>query len=295
MTENQGRFSRAMDKAGAGDRLSPGQKGPADTSGAKPTKMPFKRVLANSHMPAESVYMLHDRRGGPATETRALRGRLRALKNGAGPRVVTISSAHRAEGKTTTTLNLAAALAEVEEGRVLVVDGDLEAPDLHHVAGIRPKECLNDILKDGLNLDGRVYETAIQRVDVIPARNVADEEGNEIESLLTRRCEELLRKLRNYYSYVLVDTPPVSAAAHAATFGKFSDGVLLVVRLEKTPRMAVRNARETLEDSGAEVLGCVMTHKKHHVPDFIYKLFGQPASYYYQRGPGEHQEDEDAD
>ncbi|MFW6119018.1 MAG: CpsD/CapB family tyrosine-protein kinase [Planctomycetota bacterium] len=275
-----------MDKAGAGGKLSSAQSddGAASSRGsaaARPGKMPFSRVLAGSGMPEESVFMLHDRRGGPATQTRALRGRLLALDNEVRPRVLTISSAHRAEGKTTMAVNLAAALAEVEAGRVVVVDGDLEAPALHHLVGVEPKTGLNSILSDGLGLDGNVYETAIQRVDIVPARRVPDERSSEYERFLAHSCEDLLQKLSGYYSYVIVDTPPVIAASYACTFGRHSDGVMLVVRLEKTPRQAVKHAQELLTESGAKVMGCLLTHKKHHVPDLIYRMFGQPTSYYY--------------
>jgi capsular exopolysaccharide synthesis family protein len=243
--------------------------------------MPFSRVLAGSGVPAESVFMLHDRRGGPATQTRALRGRLLALDNGVRPRVLTVSSAHRAEGKTTMALNLAAALAEVDAGRIVVVDGDLEAPTLHHLMGVEPKGGLNSILTDGLNLDGNVYETAIQKLDIVPAHRAPDEHSSQYERLLAHSGQDLLRKLSDHYSYVIVDTPPVIAASYACTFGKHSDGVVLVVRLEKTPRQAVKHAQEMLTESGARVIGCVLTHKKHHVPDIIYRMFGQPTSYYY--------------
>jgi len=285
MTE-QGKFSRAMDKAGAGgklssDRANAGASSSKSTASAREGKMPFSRVLAGSRLPAESVFMLHDRRGGPATQTRALRGRLLALDSGVRPRVLTVSSAHRGEGKTTMAVNLAAALAEVDAGRVVVVDGDLEAPALHHLVGVEPKSGLNTILTDDLNLEGSVYETAVQRMDIVPARRIVDEDSSKYERLLADSCNDLLRKLSGHYSYVIIDTPPVIAASYACTFGKHSDGVLLVVRLEKTPRQAVKHAAEMLIESGAKVTGCVLTHKKHHVPDAIYRLFGQPTSYYY--------------
>ncbi|NIM70485.1 MAG: hypothetical protein GTO48_08555, partial [Xanthomonadales bacterium] len=106
-------------------------------------------------------------------------------------------------------------------------------------------------------------------VDIIPARPVAPDRSSD--GKLVRRCRELLRKLRGHYAYVLVDTPPVIASSHAVIFGRSSDGVLLVARLEQTPREAVRRAAHELTSSGAKVLGCALTHRQHHVPDLIYR------------------------
>ncbi|MFO8006910.1 MAG: CpsD/CapB family tyrosine-protein kinase [Candidatus Brocadiia bacterium] len=277
----EGKFSRAMDKAGAGGELSPDAPRseqeaptPADSETAG-----IQRVTGHAGTPEDSVVMHVDRGAEAATQFRSLRARLLALNNGQPPRVLTISSATREEGKTTVALNLAVALGEVAEDRVVVVDGDLAAPGLHLVANVEADTGLNDVLENDLELDGNVYETVMPGVDIIPARPVAPEHSSD--GLLVRRCGDLLRKLAGHYAYVLVDTPPVIAASHAAIFGKSSEGVLLVARLEQTPREAVKRAAEELSGSGAQVLGCALTHRQHHVPDFIYRFFGIPPSYYY--------------
>ena len=104
------------------------------------------------------------------------------------------------------------------------------------------------------------------------------------EGQLNRDCAALLAELRKYYAFVIVDTPPVLAASQACTFAKNCDGVILVARLEKTPRDVVRRALQELTLSGANVVGCVLTHRKHHIPNFIYRLFGSTPHYYYNYG-----------
>jgi len=226
--------------------------------------------------------MRHDERGEAASQIRAVRARILASTNGALPRVITVTSSARKEGKTTIAMNLAAALAEVAAGRVVVIDGDLPSPGLDELANVRHTTGLNEILEDNLQINGNVYETMIPGLDIIPARAMGSE--NNYEGVLSQRCGELVARLRQFYSHVIIDTPPVLAGGQAITFGKHSDGVLLVARLEKTQRDIVKRALEELERSGAKVLGCILTHRKHHVPDLIYRFLGSTPRTYYGYG-----------
>ncbi len=285
MAEEEGRFSRAISKAGGGGKLSQGSPSPASERPVQPGP-PFERVCGRAAEPEQSVVFVHDPFGEVASQIRAVRARILASNDGKPPRVITVTSSARAEGKTTTALNLAAALSEVDPGRVVVLDGDLPAPGLHKLAGIEPQSGLVDVLNDALELAGRVYETQVPKLDVIPAQPGALEESTE--SLLSQNCARLLAGLRRRYSFVIVDTPPVLAASQACTFARHSDGTLLVAQLERTPRELVKRAAEELRHCGARVIGCVLTQRKHHIPDFLYRFFGTPPGYYYGYSRGRH-------
>ena len=229
-----------------------------------------------------SVMLFHDRVGQFASQMRSLRANIVALNNGASPRVITVTSAGREEGKTTVCANLAVALGEVEPGRIIIVDGDIVQPSLHLTMNVRVQPGLRAVLQEGLKLDGRIYETAIPNVDILPSFGIGPDEG--FEGPLHQRCEQLLELLRKHYSYVIIDTPPVLAGSPAATFAKHSDGVILVARLEKTRREVVKRTADDLNDAGAKLIGCVLTHQKHHVPDFIYRFLGTTPTHYYRYG-----------
>jgi receptor protein-tyrosine kinase len=230
------------------------------------------------------VVTVHERAGEAASQIRAVRARLLAMPG--APRVIVITSATREEGKSTMAMNLAVALGEVDPGRIVLVDGDVHAPKVPALAGIDAISGLDDILRDGLDLNDNVYETSVPRVDIIPARSdeIADDRNGppDQQGLLARHCAPLFAKLRTLYSFVIVDTPPVLASPEACMFGRHSDGVILIARLEKTSREAVKRAADELTKSGATVIGCVLTDRKHHVPDFIYRMFfGRTSGYYY--------------
>jgi capsular exopolysaccharide synthesis family protein len=290
--EEQGKISRAMEKMGAGDALLP----QAERSSQESPHLPSPPRPAPQAAPADSIRRVKDHCGpvGPsvvmkrkdekstdvAAEVRALRARIMAIKDPAPPRVIMVSSSQREEGKTTIAFNLAVALSELDAGRVVVLDGDIPAPGLHipEVANLQVETGLTQILESGLDLNGNVYETAVEGLDVIPGSGV--ESDHDLERKLNQQCKRLLDKLRTFYSYVIVDTPPARAGSYAYTFGKHCDGVVLVARLERTPREIVKRTADDLKESGARVIGCVLTHRRDRVPEFLYRLVGIPSRYY---------------
>lgn len=248
-----------------------------------PRMASIKRVTGRMAAPEYGAIMLTDRAGEAASQIRALRAKLLALNEGHPPRVITVTSGSRDEGKTTIACNLAVALSEIEPGRVLLLDGDVLRPHIHHVMNLSATTGLNDILHSShLTLDGNVYETHLHNLDIIPSRPITPED--EDEKLLHRVCEQLIQKLKHYYSFIIIDTPPVLAGSQACALSKHSDGTVVVAKLEKTPRQVVQRATDELRTAGAKVVGCVLTHHKHHVPNLIYRFLGTTPSRYYRYG-----------
>jgi len=284
----EGKLSRALAKAGEGDVLKPSDRAgisPSLAATAPPPPPPqlkdVRRVKGHAEAPIYSVIMVSDRLGEVASQVRALRAKILAMNEGNPPRVITITSGTRAEGKSTVAINLATALSEIESGRVLLIDADILRPNQHIIANVEARTGLNEILSDDqIPLDGNIYETSIRNLDLIPARTMTDDK--DAENFLYQHCGALLDKVRRHYAFVIIDTPPVMIGSQASTFGKKSDGVILVARTEHTPRHVVKRATEEMLASGAKVIGCILTHHQHHVPNFIYSFFGTPPPRYYR-------------
>ncbi len=284
----EGKMSRALDKSrdgGGPTRPESTRTGPISAAYSAGTERagspPFNRVKAPAEPPDPSVVVVHEERGEAAAQVRAIRSKILSMNENNPPCVIVVTSGSREEGKTTIAVNLAAALNEVQSDRVVILDADLRGPALHYMTNVEPDEGLMEILEDGLTLDNRVYETSVPGLDVIPLKPTHNLDGQE--GLLTQRCQALLEELRRHYSFIIVDTPPVLSSSEARTFGRFADGTILIARLEKTPRDVVRRAVDELENSGVRVLGCVLTHRKHHVPGLLYRLVGHTPGYYYYR------------
>ena len=292
MTE-EGKLSRAIAKAGAAEKLSaesahaPSRPaGAVVAPGAPPARKAepngLRRVRGHCGPPVSTALMFHDKAGEVASQIRALRARLMAMNRGRPPQVITISSGTREEGKSTIAFNFAVALSEIATGRVLVLDADSLRPVIHEIANVQAETGLNEIISHDLSLDGNVYETCIPDLDVIPARPTIPTNGHE--GKIHHLCRPLIDKLRKHYEFIIIDTPPVMAGTQATLFGKNGDGAIVVARLESTPRHVVKRAVSELTNAGVSVIGCILTHQKHHIPNPIYRLFGTTPSHYYKYG-----------
>jgi len=82
----------------------------------------------------------------------------------------------------------------------------------------------------------------------------------------------LFARLRHRFTLVVVDSPPVATARHAAAFAAAADCVVLVVEAERTRMADVERARATLEQLGAQVLGVVLNKRRSWVPARLSRL-----------------------
>lgn len=275
----EGKFSRALRKSEASGGATPGEdRGGGGTDRTGP--LPFEMAESAKGPPDPSLVLIHEPGGEAAAQIRSIRAKLLGMTEGQPPRVITVTSAVRREGKTTVAVNLAVALSEACSGRVLVVDGECHGPAVHALMNLDPQTGLQNMLSDDLDLGGNVHRTEVEGVDALPSAVLTETNGQE--GMLAERCEELVEKLRRHYDFVVVDTPPVLVGSEARVFGKCSDGTLMVIRLERTRREVVRRSVDELKESGASVVGCVLTHRRHHIPDLIYRLIGHTPSRYYR-------------
>ena len=203
---------------------------------------------------------------------RLLRSSLKWSQRDAGGKTLLISSALSNEGKTTTTVNLAAVCA-LEGKRVLVIDCDLRRSRLHRVFRVPRQPGLAQVLSGALSPAATVRDTFVDGLSLMPAGARADRFADLLGS---NRMRALLQELSAYFDMIILDTPPVLAVADAAALAPLVDGVLLVVGAGATQRYAVEEALQRLESVGASVVGAVLNDSRGEVP-----RYGGRYSYYY--------------
>jgi len=89
--------------------------------------------------------------------------------------------------------------------------------------------------------------------------------------------DRLLATLRQRYESIVIDSPPMLAVTDASVLGQKTDGVILVVRAEKTERDAINLAIQQLRHVGARILGVVVNDAKPDGPYYSYyrKYYGE--------------------
>jgi capsular exopolysaccharide synthesis family protein len=150
--------------------------------------------------------------------------------------------------------NLAVALAQAGK-RVVLVDANFQGPSLHRLFGVPAGPGLAEVLTGTAGPEHAVRPTAVPGLGVLPW---GAGPRASAELLCSPRFEELLATLREEHDLVLLDTPPLPAVADAAAVAARVDGVLLVVRVARTPRPEARRARDVLATVGASVFGVVV-------------------------------------
>jgi succinoglycan biosynthesis transport protein ExoP len=184
-----------------------------------------------------------------------LRGQMRVMGEGR-PKVLMITSALPKDGKSFFAASLARNAAAAG-WRVLLMDCDFGCPTIAKHFGLASGPGLREILAGGLLAGtGAAVQEPSPRLDVITAGRSG---GDSQELLASRSMGALLASVRRRYDLVVLDTPPVLPVADALILAPQVDATLMVVRWEKTPRTAARDALRLLQESRARLMGAIMT------------------------------------
>jgi capsular exopolysaccharide synthesis family protein len=210
---------------------------------------------------------------------RALRTSILLALSDQPPKSIVVTSGLPREGKTTTSLNLAAVLAQ-KGARVLLVDADLRRPSVHTVMRIRGTSGLSTLLTGSAVFEDVVQPApGITNLWVIPAGAPPSQPS---ELLSSAKMKELITRWENEYDHVIIDTPPVLSVTDAVSLSSDVDGVLMVVRAGNTRRDALRRMQELLAQVNARQLGVVLNAIDLTASDTAYYYYygGAQAGYY---------------
>jgi capsular exopolysaccharide synthesis family protein len=169
-------------------------------------------------------------------------------------RVIMVTSSLSGEGKSTTSANLAVALAQ--SGRkVVLVSADLRKPRVARFLHVNEPRGLSDILAGTVDDPWTLMpDPGVTNLRVLGS---GPSPKNPAELLSGPRCATLVDGLRTVADLVVIDTPPVLAVADASILSGVADGVILLVDGEHTKRSAISQTRMQLETAGARILGVV--------------------------------------
>jgi len=217
---------------------------------------------------SELIRTHHDPGGSITEEYRSLRIGLTAqCSDGTFCNLVT--SADPGEGKTVTCANLAVVLAECEDRRTLLVDGDLRKPNLAKLLNVPNAPGIAELLRGKASAEEVVQKTPYPNLFFVPAGEAG---MHEVGELLTRpELDEFFHQVRRQYDYVLVDSPPINKAPDAGMIGHATSESIVVVRMNKTHRESVDRAIRLLHAAQVEVRGIVLTHRHYHIPQYLYR------------------------
>ena len=189
----------------------------------------------------------------PAAESyRLLRTNIKFAALDSPIKTIVVTSSEPGEGKSTTAINLAMAMA-ADGRKVVLVDGDLRRPTLHKVLELPILPGLTDVLLGDAEIDDVLM--AIKDVPNLSVITCGLSAPNPSELLGSRPFRNILEMLKARTDLVIFDAPPASVAADASVLAAIVDGTLLVVEAGKTKAAMARRTAEMLRRARANILG----------------------------------------
>jgi capsular exopolysaccharide synthesis family protein len=171
------------------------------------------------------------------------------------PRSFAVTSTRPAEGKSTTALALATTLARAQK-RVILVDGDMRSPSVHHLGGVGHEHGLSSFLTGQDNIDAMIFSMDDLGFTAMSAGPIPP---NAAELLTGNRLSVLIQRLLERYDHVVIDSPPVMGLADAPLIASKVEGVIYAVESHGIRSSMVKTALSRLVSANARVLGGVLT------------------------------------
>ncbi len=176
--------------------------------------------------------------------------------NGNGVALVTSSVA--GEGKSVTASNLAIALAQAGR-RTILVDADLRSPGQNEIYGVSGKIGMGDVLNGVAPLQKAIARGVVPGLDLLPAGDAA---GRAAELIEGKSCAMLIRKLKEHYDCVVIDSSPVLETSEARVLASLGDLTIFVLRLDVSSGPDAVRSRDILQGVNARILGVVLNGSK---------------------------------
>ncbi|MBE0571341.1 MAG: polysaccharide biosynthesis tyrosine autokinase [Ignavibacteriaceae bacterium] len=231
---------------------------------------PFESIMAGDH----SVQFVVDKMPDsiPSEAFRALRTRIQFSRiNTESLKSILITSSAPQEGKTTIAVNLAGSFATSKK-KVLLIDCDLRKPSVHKLFNRDKVPGLIDYLIGGAKLDEVLIKSEIPNLSIILSGTIPP---NPAEMLDSQEMRNFLKKLRDQFDLIIIDSPPVIAVTDSEILTSMVDGTILIVSSENTEIEMMERSVELIRRENTQFLGTVLNN-------FSYKSgYGSYYKYYY--------------
>ncbi|GAA1421068.1 polysaccharide biosynthesis tyrosine autokinase [Agrococcus citreus] len=222
----------------------------------KVTAVPIVGSISFDPKAKQRPLLVHAEPLSPKTENfRTLRTNLQFVEIDDSKRVFAVTSSIPGEGKSTTAVNLALALADAGE-TVVLIDADLRKPRIAEYLGIDGAVGLTDVLIGRANLVDAVQLWGDSSLYALPSGKIPP---NPSELLGSQAMRNLIDQLAKEFDWVLFDCPPLLPVTDGALLAKHTAGAILVVASGRTTQHQVEDALRTLETVDAPIAGIAMT------------------------------------
>lgn len=215
----------------------------------------------------------------------AIRTKLMFVGKGEKCPVFAVTSSLAGDGKTTNAVSLAVSIAMAEQ-KVLLIDADMRKPTVHRHFGTEAKNGLSEVLADLTN-EINLRPTDCPNLSILTAGQIPP---NPAELLGSKQMDNLLEYVKQYFDYVIIDTPPVNIVTDATIMADKVTGYIFVAQSGKNHVRDLKDAVQKVEEMNGTVVGMVLndpynradahysySYRKYYRYD-RYKYYGESGS-----------------
>ncbi len=200
------------------------------------------------------LFLLKNPHSAVAECARFIRTNLMFMSPDRPLRTLVVTSPSPQEGKSTTAVTTAITMAQAGS-RTLIVDTDMRKPRLHRVFGIDGDLGISTVLLGETTIEQAVQRTEVPNLDILAC---GARPPNPSEILLSEKFRALVVELSKRYDRVIFDAPPLGPVTDPAILGTLVDGVVVVVKCQKTSKQSVKHAVRALKDANARLFGVIL-------------------------------------
>ncbi|MBR1877678.1 MAG: polysaccharide biosynthesis tyrosine autokinase [Paludibacteraceae bacterium] len=206
----------------------------------------FRMIGTLRHVRSQNPTMVHTSpRSSYAEMLRAIRTRIEFLLKRKNKLMICITSTESGDGKTFLSSNLAT-LYGMTGKKTLLIDMDLRKPNLHTKLGLDNGKGLSNYLVDDCDLDEALMTNTPFDFDFLRAGTIPPNPGELVHS---DKLADLLKKLRDEYDFIVIDTSPIGIVPDAYAVVEQCDLCLYVIRCMETNKSFCKQTLEQMRDT----------------------------------------------
>jgi len=171
-------------------------------------------------------------------------------------KVIEVTSSIPGEGKTTTSINLAFSLGQIE--KVLLIDADMRKPSIckrFDMPTYHPG--LSNFIAETDTLENCLYQDEQSGITVMPCGQLPP---NPLELLSSNKFSKVIEQLKEKFDRIIIDTAPIQAVSDSLMISKSVDSVIYVVKSDDTHLSVIKNGIGRLLQDKAKLAGVVLNH-----------------------------------
>ncbi|MBD2136874.1 polysaccharide biosynthesis tyrosine autokinase [Anabaena sp. FACHB-1237] len=238
-------------------------------------KLELRNILGlnNSRSSKRSYY--YYQKGGFSEALQILYSNIQLLNSDQPINSLVISSSLPGDGKSTVSFNLAKTVASMGK-KVLLVDTDLRLSSVHKLAGLKNLWGLSNLIATNIPCEQIIQELPdFSNLSVLTAGSLPPDPARLLSS---DKMKQLMDYFHDNFDLVIYDAPPMLSLVDARLIAPHTNGVMLVVRMNKTDKSSMLELQESLKVSPINILGMVVNADKNRARNYnyYYNYYNQP-------------------